>query len=245
VEGEYLTNNRQIMLGRRIADSLHLGLGDSITVGSSRFRIVGIFESSVGWEELGGVISLRDAQSMAERPGKVTLFMVDLQNPAQAQVMVAKLNALFPEVYASLGGEFAENLDEIKNTNAMLGAISVMAVLVGGIGMMNTMLMAVLERTREIGVMRALGWRRRQILGLILNEALLLGVLGGAMGIAIAFGFSWLLTKIPYGDALEPMWTADVFGRALLVALSLGVVAGLYPALRATRLQPIEALRYE
>jgi putative ABC transport system permease protein len=65
------------------------------------------------------------------------------------------------------------------------------------------------------------------------------------MGILIAFTMSWLLTKVPYGEALQPLWSTGVFVRALVLALSLGVIAGLYPALRATRLQPVEALRYE
>jgi putative ABC transport system permease protein len=108
------------------------------------------------------------------------------------------------------------------------------------------MLMAVFERTREIGVMRALGWRRSAILWLILREAFLLGLLGGLAGIAIAFGFSYLLNNAPaITGLLELKWDLAIFARAILVALILGLVGGLYPAYRATRLQPIEALRYE
>jgi putative ABC transport system permease protein len=111
---------------------------------------------------------------------------------------------------------------------------------------MNAMLMAVFERTREIGVLRALGWRRRSILGLILQEALWLGILGAILGTLIALGMGYLITKTPmYGDALLPVWEWDVFARALVISLFLGVLGGLYPAYRATRLQPVEALRYE
>ena len=80
----------------------------------------------------------------------------------------------------------------------MLGGISFLAVLVGGIGVLNTMLMSVFERTREIGVLRALGWRRRRILGMILREAALLGLIGGAVGVAIAFGLVTLLKALPF-----------------------------------------------
>ena len=98
----------------------------------------------------------------------------------------------------------------------------------------------------EIGVFRALGWRRRSILGLIMKESLLLGLLGGIAGIAIALIMIYLFQKAPMvGGVLTPVWDWDVFVRAILVALMLGLFGGIYPAYRATRLQPVEALRYE
>jgi putative ABC transport system permease protein len=128
----------------------------------------------------------------------------------------------------------------------MISAISVLAILVGGIGVLNTMLMAVFERTREIGVLRALGWRRRRILSLILREALLLGLLGGITGIGAALLMIFLFQQAPMvGGILDPVWEWDVFARAIFVALMLGLFGGLYPAYRATQLQPVEALRYE
>ncbi len=245
VEGERLTANRQIMLGRQMAEATGLGVGDSITLGPSRFRVVGIYESSIGWVELGGIVSLRDAQGFTGKPGKVTFFLINLHDPRQAQVVVEKINAQYPEVHAALSGEFANEMPDMENTRAMLAGISILAVAVGGVGMMNTMLMAVLERTREIGVLRALGWRRLAILSLILRESLWLGVLGGAAGVGVALGIQWLIRQIEFMSSLDPVWSAAVLARALGIALGLGLIGGLYPALRATRLQPVEALRYE
>jgi ABC-type antimicrobial peptide transport system permease subunit len=245
VEGESLTSNRQMLLGRQMAESLAVSVGDSITVANNRWKVVGIFESGVAWEELGGVITLRDAQAFTGRPGKVTLFMVDLKDPAQAREMVEVINRQYPEVFASLSGEFADNMEEMQNTVAMLNAVSVMAIVVGGVGIMNSMLMAVLERTREIGALRALGWRRRAVLGLIVRESLWLGVIGGALGVCVAFALNWSLEHAPYMAGLKALWTPGVFVRAILVSLLLGLIGGLYPALRATRLEPVEALRYE
>jgi putative ABC transport system permease protein len=106
--------------------------------------------------------------------------------------------------------------------------------------------MAVMERTRELGILRALGWPARAVLGLILREAVLIGLLGGVAGTLIAFGLAGLMGAAPLvGDAFDPRWEWDVFGRAFVVALLLGLAGGLYPAYRATRLQPMEALRYE
>jgi putative ABC transport system permease protein len=106
--------------------------------------------------------------------------------------------------------------------------------------------MAVMERTREIGVLRAVGWNRGRVLGLILREALILGILGGVSGVGIAFGLAGLMQSMPgIGQAIDPIWTVDIFLKASVVALLLSLIGGIYPAYRATRLQPTEALRYE
>jgi ABC-type antimicrobial peptide transport system permease subunit len=246
VEGERLTTNHQIMLGRLMADNLNIDVGDTIEVMSSRFRVVGIYESGTGFMELGGIVSLRDGQTISGKPRKVGLYMVKVKDPSQAQEVVEMINARFPEVHAALTGEFAEQMPDFEASNAMMAGISFLAIMVGGVGVMNTMLMSVLERTREIGVLRALGWRRSRILRMIMTEALLLGVFGAIAGILIAFGLGDLLIRAPMlGDLLELKWESDIFINAISLAIFLGVLGGFYPAFRATRLQPVEALRYE
>ena len=246
VEGERLTGNHQMMMGRMMAEAMKKNVGETIELSGMRFKVVGIYESGSGWEEMGGMISMRDAQTFMGKPRKVGMYVIKLEDPSQARQLVDIINTQFPEVHASLTGEFAEQMPDMQNMDAMMGAISFLAIFVGGIGVMNTMLMAVLERTREIGVLRALGWRRMRILGMIMQEAVLLGLLGGAAGIAIAFGLGSLLANIPMvGEALSPVWALDIFIRAIGIAFLLSLVGGFYPALRATRLQPIEALRYE
>ena len=128
----------------------------------------------------------------------------------------------------------------------MVGGISFIAVFIGGLGMLNTMLMSVLERTREIGVLRALGWRQRRVLWLILQESLVLGLIGGLAGILFGLGLGGLIALVPgtFG-AIELVYGPTLFARALVVALTAGAAGGLYPAWRATRMRPVEALRYE
>jgi ABC-type lipoprotein release transport system permease subunit len=246
VEGERLNSNHQIILGSTIAAALNKGVGDTIDLSGVRFRVAGIYESDVSWEELGGVVTLRDAQAFMGRPRKVTMYSVKLHDGSQAQAVVEKINAQFPEVHATLSGEFMQQMPDMRSSEAMMGGISFMAVVIGGVGVLNAMLMAVFERTREIGVLRALGWRRRAILGMILREALYLGLLGGVAGIGLAFLITYLIQMEPtIGSMLAPAWDFNVIVRAIIVAVSLGVIGGLYPAYRATRLQPVEALRYE
>ncbi len=245
-DGEPLRHNRQIIIGRMMAEALKKEVGDTLELSGSRYKIVGIYESQVGWDELGGVVTLRDGQVMAGMPHKASMYAVKLRDPSKAGEIVEYINTNYPQVLASLSGEFAEQMPDFERSGEMINGISFLAILIGGVGVLNTMLMSVFERTREIGVLRSLGWRRRSILGLILREALWLGLFGGLAGVVVAFGFSYLLTVAPMiGGLLEPTWNWDILLRALAVALLLGVLGGLYPAYRATRLQPVEALRYE
>jgi putative ABC transport system permease protein len=246
LEGKRLSSNHQIMIGATIAEATSKDVGDTMEISGQRFKIVGIFENGVGWEDMSGVISLRDAQAFAGRPRKVTMLMVDVHEPRQAPALVDEINTRFPEVHAAASGDFVEQMPDMENADGMLNGISILAIAVGGVGVLNTMLMSIMERTREIGVLRALGWHRRAILSLILREALLLGLMGAVASILIAFLLATGIQLIPsFGEAIQPEWTLGVFLRAILIAVLLGLFGGLLPAYRATRLQPVEALRYE
>ncbi len=246
VEGNRISGSGQMMIGRQLANTMNLGPGDTYTLSGRRYRIVGIYEHGLVFFELGGVVSLRDAQNFTAHPHKVTFFSVSLHDPTQAEKVVEKINARFPEVHASLSGTFASESPNLETANLLSNGIAFLAVVVGGLGIMNTMLMAVLERTREIGILRALGWRRRAILNLILRESLVLGLLGGLAGIAYSFFWVTLIQSIAFqGDSIRIVWELENVIRALVVALLLALVGGLYPAIRATRMEPVEALRYE
>ena len=125
---------------------------------------------------------------------------------------------------------------------ALMFLISSISLVVGGIGVMNIMLVAVTERTREIGVRKALGAPRRAILLQFLLEALLLTAFGGALGIGLGAGVSWLVHTLSPLPTFVSGWSVAV---GLLVSSLIGIFFGLYPAMRASRLDPVESLRYE
>ncbi|MGB3904227.1 MAG: ABC transporter permease [Anaerolineae bacterium] len=246
VEGEGLTANRQAIMGSLLADSLNKEVGQTISLAGSRYRIVGVYETGVPFEDIAMVISLREAQALLGRPRQVGFLGIALRDPRQADSVLKEMEERFPEISVSKTAEFTESVPDLRTTDAMIGAISFLAVLVGGIGMMNTVFMSVFERTREIGVLRALGWRKARVLGMIVREAMLLGGLGGLAGILLGVGLGKLLTMIPlFGALLEPRYSPELMLRALVLALVLGTVASLYPAWWASRLDPLEALRYE
>ncbi|WP_459193365.1 ABC transporter permease [Halosimplex sp. J119] len=147
------------------------------------------------------------------------------------------------EVTARTNADLVDSIERIvTRLTRFVTGIAVIALIVGAVGIANIMLVSVTERTREIGIMKAVGARRRDVMGLFLAEAVLLGALGAIIGVPLGIAGGWAATRyaeIPL--TLAPGW----FAAAVAVGVLTGVVAGLYPAWRAARVDPIDALRYE
>ena len=246
VEGEPLTTNRQIIIGRVAADNLGRRVGQTLRILNRSFHIVGIYETAVPFEDGGGVVSLRDAQALFGQPHKVSFLGVWLEDPNQAESVEQEIETRFPEVAISKASEFTEDVTDLQLTRASTWAIAFLALLVGGVGMTNTMVMSVLERTREIGVLRALGWRKGQVVWMILRESLTMSLLGGGGGLVAGIACIGLLNVSPFmAGFVRARFSPGLFAQALVTALALGAVGGVYPAWRASRMRPVQALRYE
>jgi len=140
-----------------------------------------------------------------------------------------------------------ETLEETTNTfTVFLGAIAGISLLVGGIGIMNIMLVSVTERTREIGIRKAMGAKRRDILFQFLTEAAVLSLGGGGLGLGVGALVAWFLDDRTLGtQTFQTSFGADFAVMALVVGAGIGLFFGIYPATRAAKLHPIDALRYE
>jgi ABC-type antimicrobial peptide transport system permease subunit len=246
IDGEPMTGRRQVIVGRMAAEKMGSEVGDALRLMDSNFRVVGIYETGQAFEDAGVIIGLREAQALIGKPRQVQFYLISLRDPEQAEAVKKDLAATFPEIDFALTSELSETMSDFRVLQDMVDQISFLAVFIGAVGMLNTMLMSVLERTREIGVLRSLGWQRRRVLGMILQESLVLGAVGGLCGIPLGLGLGRLIGLAGiWGGAMEPAYTPQIFVQAIVVALVAGVAGGLYPAWRATRMRPVEALRYE
>ncbi len=245
VEGKGLSSGRQILLGRRAADILGKEIGDRVMILSSAYRIVGIYETGDMAEERGGVIALRQAQTLFNRPRQVTSYAIKVRERDEVEEVAQRIRERFPNLSVTLSADFAESTPDIQMMGQATGVMFWLAVLIGAVGLMNTMGMSIRERTREIGVLRALGWRKRRVLALILSESLALTLLGGIIGVCWSWTMFRLMALWPATASIGMRFTPDLLVQALALAVVLGAVGGLYPAWRATSLRPVEALRYE
>jgi ABC-type antimicrobial peptide transport system permease subunit len=245
-EGRTFQRSGEVILGRFAANGLKKAVGNKIQIAGARLTIVGIYENGISFEDSGAAVSLRDAQSMFEKRSEVSFLGVSVHEREHAVEVANRLEQRFPDVMVGPTTTFTERMQDFRSMQSMLNAMSGLTMLVGGIVMMNAMLMSVFERTQEIGVLRALGWRRRRVVRMILVEALALSLFSGIAGIGIGMCLNRLLGFIPmYGSLLKPIYNGPIFVQIIVLVLVLGIVGGIYPAWRAAGLRPIEALRYE
>ncbi len=244
-------------------------LGQSIIVGGDYFRVIGIISS----DESTGALQTPDLKTdvympmtvcrgvfgealYIRTPGshvleKVELYkiIVEVDDMSHVEETAAAITTMLKrfhqteDYHISVPVALLRQAEASKKTfNIVLGSIAGISLLVGGIGIMNIMLASVTERTREIGIRRAIGAKRRQIVMQFLVETVVLSGLGGIIGILVGVSIPWAITKLTEMPTIVPLYSILL---SLGISMTIGIVFGLYPAIRAAQLDPIEALRHE
>jgi putative ABC transport system permease protein len=237
----------EIMLGQEAASQLGKKVGDVVELKDRLFLVVGIYRTGDTWQDGGGMLPLATVQEYEHKPGLMTLIYVKAKPGTDLDKLTAQIKKDHPELATlrtvSDYGDVDQGLQLMDAANL---AISFLAVFIGGIGVMNTMVMSVMERTREFGILRAVGWRPRRVLLMVLGESILLCLIGAVIGSILAVVFTRLILIFPVVRSfLEPQYTPEVFVRGLVVGVAVALLGALYPAIRAVRLSPIQAIRYE
>lgn len=236
------------LLGKILAMNLGKKVGETIEVSGKPFRVIGIFESDSHFENGALIVPLKTLQKMMGREDQVTGFLVRASktDPASIAALGKRIEAALPGTAATSGRDHVQADLQIRLARAMAWATTAIALLLGAVGMLNTMIMSVFERTREIGILRALGWRRKRVLALILGEAIGLGLLGTAIGIVFAVIGLRLIVLAPTAKGfISPDLPPPVVAFGVGLGLLLSILGGAYPAIRAASLDPSEALRHE
>jgi putative ABC transport system permease protein len=250
-------DKRKSMLGTTRAQELGKGVGDTIQLQGEPFEVVGVFESFTVYENGAVIILLKDAQDLEARPGRISGFSVRVRksadNPdADVEAVRRRIEALTDEngrparLAVQSVREYTQNMLYIRIVRAMVWMVSVIAVAIGVISMTNTMAMSILERTQEIGILRAVGWTRGRVVRMVLGEAVVLAMLAAAVGTVGAVVATHVLAASPrVSGFIEPGIAPVValWGFALTALIAL--LGGAYPALRAARLLPTEAIRHD
>jgi len=238
-----------IVLGAALAAGLGKAPGDLLKVRDRALRVTGIAlpSGSIGNNSI--FMLLPAMQKLVEKPGKVTTFNFSIENSQNREALAevrGKLARAFPDLTFSETSEIADNNDVIKMLRAIAWSTSCIALVMAVVVVFNTLLMAVTERTRELGILSAIGWPSGRILLLVVIEGLLLTLAGSLVGVALGLaGMDWLAALPRLHGFFEPRVDLLLLLEVSISALLLGLLGSLYPAWRAARLNPVDALKYE
>ena len=263
---DYERGAKVAVLGTNVAETLFEGvdpIGQQMRMGSNVVRVIGILESKeggIGSANDSTLIPLSALQQMVAQSRTsqgervVSSIALTVSDESQTDYVIEKITSLLRSRHQLGPGvdndfsitsmeELTSMLSETVGTlTLLLGAIAAISLLVGGIGVMNIMLVSVLERTREIGIRKALGARERDIWGQFLIEAVFLTFAGGIIGVTLGWVVSLVVDRM---ELMSTLVTADIIILAVSVSVGIGLFFGFYPAWRASRLNPIDALRSE
>lgn len=186
-------------------------------------------------------------QSYNRLAGIVTLAFVKVDPGTPVGAVTSRIDYAQPELPTiSTASQFGRADLNLVYLQAAVNGSTVLAILIGAVIVGNTMLLSLIERTREFGLLRAIGWTRRRTVDLLLGESLLLAVLGAALGVCLSFIVTAVLGELPaLKGILKPNFTEGAFWRALFTALVMTLIGALYPTTCAALLSPLKALSYE
>jgi len=221
--------------------------GDSILIGGKPFQVIGIYETGSLLVDETVVMEITTARKLLEVDSSiVSVFYVEPKPLTELNVLSERITRAVDDVQVRSMSSFNIEVGNIMGKLDLLLLLAVgLALLVGGVGIANTMLMSAMERFVEFGVMRANGWTRRNILGLMTAESALLGVLSGALASVLAFAGITILNSFLTRFELRLELTPQLVAESNVTAIVIATMAGLYPAWRASRLTPMDAIRNE
>ncbi len=248
------------VVGYDLVDKLGAEVGGQITVRGEQFTVIGILDKTLTAPDTEVFLTLPDAQRLyydnvagetlrdAYQPQDlVTSFVVYPTAGTDPEALAIAIDQAVPGVIAMGPSGFQEQIASVTSIfNAILYGIAIIALFVGGLSVVNTMTMSVTERTREIGVRKAIGASDGQIVRQFLAESSVIGLIGGASGLFLGWLAATVADKVLAGRNLDLFFVSPRLAiGSVLFAVLLGLVSGLYPSLHASRLRPVLALRYE
>jgi len=241
------TAPNQVMLGWRAAANFGLRVGSRFHANGTWNTVTGIYSTGNSFGDAGAMFPLPAIQAYNRVPGIVTMAFVKVTKGVSPTTVARRIDANMPELTTiQTAAQFGRADRDLVYLKAAVTGSTVLAVLIGAVIVGNTMLLSLFERTREFGLLRAIGWTRRRIVGLMLGENLTLALAGAMIGVALAFGVTSVLEHLPQlKGVLQANYTTSAFWRALYTALAMTLLGSLYPAIRAALLAPLKALSYE
>lgn len=256
--GHALAANEQgeVLLGNGIAEALKKRSGEQVEIEGSNFRVVGVFQASNPFDSNSIVAPLAEVQKLMERPDVVSEIQVQVTDSQRDEASLDQVCQAIEQLRdpqdqplglkAQRTQEFVDSATEAALGKGMAWATTAIVVSLSLVGMLNTMLMSVIERTRELGILRAIGWRRSRVIRMILGESFVISLIAAIAGLAASWLLLHLLSYWPRTSLLVPQGLSNTaMAMGFLAAIFAGVAGSFYPALHGSSITPVEALRHE
>ena len=252
IEGNIPAVEDEIILGSEIAGHQGLKIGDRVTYPNvhAAFRVAGILKKTGSQDDAFIYMPVKTAQAIFKKPSGATAVGVKVKNPAALTAITDGLSEKVPGIQIVTMNQVMNSISSLAASAKVLSlSVAIIAIIVSAVGVMNAMLMAVFERTQEIGMMRAIGASRSDVFRIILKEGMLLSISGGIAGILVSVAGNDLIEifvrkvmpYVPAGNMVR--FDAGIAAASLLFASLVGVFSGLYPAWKASKIHPIEAIK--
>ena len=247
IRGRFFQNNNEkglTVLGKNVAEDYNKKVGDSIKVEKNNFKVIGIMKTDSALYDGAIMVNLEEARVVKGiDKGIINMIEVEPTIPSESEKLSNKIELLFTDLGARTGEEAASDVAVmLVVVESLTIVISGIAAFVGGIGVLNTMLMSVMERTKEIGVLKAVGWNNKTVLQMILIESIIISFLGLISGILVGGLIVWQVLPL-FG--INGVINLKLLVLATVFSLSLGLMGGIYPSIRASKMSPLEAFRNE
>jgi putative ABC transport system permease protein len=242
----YKPNAHELIIAQRLMKNKHLQIGDSIKLSEGKpYRIRGNYNSWISFFNSSIILDLEDARRVLHKPGKTSMLFLTLRNPAKLQNVMQRINRDYTTLSAVKSRDFTSTMGALKNMFYLSDIIAAIALIVASAILINTFLMAINERSKEIGILNAIGWRSSMIVTIFVIESLALTLFGGIIGLVISYGMLRYIQSA-YSDIsfyLPQNLDLHLFGYSLLMCVGIAFVSALFPALYASRISIAKALR--
>ncbi len=243
-----LPGKKEAIIGQLAAEMFNFGINSKIEFGEDEvYTLTGIYSTSIRIIDGAICLDLKDIKRILRFNDYANMLFIRVKNNVNPVTIIHKINNDYPELYAARSGDFANHLRLNNTVKTFVWAITVISLFTSCIIISNTLIMSITERTREIGILMAIGWSKLRIIRMIMNEALLISLAGCLAGNIIGIIQLWILNHInAVGLGWIPVFISyETFFKSIVFSAVVGILSAISPAIIASKLLPAEALRYE